>query len=117
MLPKRRFSEFPCEPGCNQKYACGLEQAFDDEAEPVVAQAEALVLQQPGVGALDRPAPLAQAGAVRLAALVEAGFRAVAAAHLAVGFGVVALVGKRRPDPEAVLHGSEVWAQLAQPRL
>ncbi len=39
---------------------------------------------------LERPAPLAQAGAVRLAALVEARLGAVAAAQVAVGFGVVA---------------------------
>ena len=90
---KRWFSEFPSEPGCSQEYACGLEQAFDDEAEPVIAQAETLVFQQPGVGALHRPAPLAQARAVRLAALAKAGLGAVAAAQGAVSFGVIALVG------------------------
>ena len=59
MKGKKRFSEFPSEPGCNQEYACGSEQGLNDEAEPVVAQAEAFIFQQPGVGALDRPAPLA----------------------------------------------------------
>lgn len=34
----RRLSEFPSEPGCNQAYACGLEQGLDVEAEPVVAR-------------------------------------------------------------------------------
>lgn len=42
---KRWFSEFACEPPCNQEYAGGLEQRLDDEAEPVIAQREALVLQ------------------------------------------------------------------------
>ena len=37
LMPKRRFSEFPSEPWCNQEYACSLEQVFDDEAEPVGA--------------------------------------------------------------------------------
>src|SRR3954465_14344067 len=68
---KRRFSEFLYEASCNQEETGGLEQGLDDEAEPFVAQGEALVLQQPGVAALDRPAPLPQPGAVRPAALVQ----------------------------------------------
>ena len=65
----------------------------------MIAQAEALVLQQPGVGELGGPAPLVQAGAVRLAALVDAGFRPVHATQLTTGLSVAALVGERRPDP------------------
>ncbi len=93
-----QFSEISCEPGCNQEDACSLEQGLDDEVEPIVVQAEALVLQQPGVGALDRPAPLAQAGAIRLPALADAGFRAALAAQVAVALGVLGLVGKRGPE-------------------
>ena len=55
-----------------QPEACSLEQRFDDVSEPVIAQAEALGLQQPGVGALDRPAARAQPRSVRLAALADA---------------------------------------------
>jgi hypothetical protein len=58
--PKRRFSEFPSEPACNQKYAGGLEQGPDDEAEPVVAQRQALILQHLGIATLDWPTPCAQ---------------------------------------------------------
>jgi hypothetical protein len=61
MLPERQFSELACEPACNQKYACGLEQCLDDEAEPVIAQGKAPILEHPGIAALDRPAALAQA--------------------------------------------------------
>src|SRR3954449_10098797 len=70
---QKRFSQFASHASCNQEDACGLEQGLDDEAEPVIAQGEALVLQNPGVGALDRPAPLAQTRPVRLAALVDVG--------------------------------------------
>jgi hypothetical protein len=49
-----------CEAACNQEYAGGLEQRLDDEAEPVIAQREALVLQYPGIAAFDRPAALAE---------------------------------------------------------
>ena len=59
-VAKRRFSEFSSEPACNQEYAGGLEQGLDDEAEPVVAQRQALVLQHPGIAALHRPAPLTE---------------------------------------------------------
>ena len=41
---KRRFSEFPGEASCNQEETGGLEQRLHDEAEPVVAQRQALVL-------------------------------------------------------------------------
>src|SRR6201986_745247 len=57
---KRRFSQFPSEPACNQEYAGGLEQGLDDEAEPVVAQREAPVFEHPSIAALHRPAPLAE---------------------------------------------------------
>src|SRR4051794_41616346 len=89
---KRRFSQFAGDASCNQEDACGLEQGLDDEAEPVIAEGEALVLQDPGVGALDRPAPLAQTGSVRLAALVDGGFGPERPAQLAMVLGVVALV-------------------------
>jgi hypothetical protein len=55
------LSQFPSKASCNQEETGGLEQELDDEAEAVVAERQALVLQQPGVAALDRPAPLAQA--------------------------------------------------------
>jgi Tsp45I type II restriction enzyme len=58
--PKRRFSEFPSEPACNQEYAGGPEQGLDDEAEPVVAQREAPVFEHPSIAALHRPAPLTE---------------------------------------------------------
>jgi hypothetical protein len=57
---KRRFSQFAGHASCNQENAGGLEQGLDDEAEAVVPQSEALVLQDPGIAAFDRPAPLAQ---------------------------------------------------------
>src|SRR4051812_28369920 len=53
---KTRFSQFLSQPGCNQEYASGLQQGLNDEVAAVVAQAEALVLQQPTERALDRPA-------------------------------------------------------------
>src|SRR3954454_22644368 len=56
-----RFSQFPSQPGCNQEYASGLQQGLNDEVAPIIAQAEALVLQQPTERALDRPAVSAQA--------------------------------------------------------
>jgi hypothetical protein len=57
---KRRFSELAGEAFCNQEDACALQQRLDDEAKPVIAQGQALVLQHPSVAALDRPAALAQ---------------------------------------------------------
>ena len=57
---KRRFSELASEAFCNQEDACALQQRLDDEAKPVIAEGEALVLQHPGVAALHGPAPLAQ---------------------------------------------------------
>src|SRR4051794_39536533 len=48
---KTRFSQFPSQPGCNQEYTSGLQQGLNDEVAAVVAQAEALVLQQPTEGA------------------------------------------------------------------
>src|SRR3954454_19938303 len=90
-VAKRRFSEFLYEAACNQEETGGLEQRLDDEAEPVVAQRQPLVLQQPGVAALDRPAALAQARAARPAALVQARLGPERPAQLAVALGVVAL--------------------------
>src|SRR3954471_24191266 len=58
--PYYRFSELMGEAGCNQEYAGGLKQGLDNEAEPVIAQREASVLQDPGIAALDRPAVLSQ---------------------------------------------------------
>jgi len=60
----------PRHAACNHEYAGGLEQGLYDEAEPVVAQSEALVLEHPGIAALDRPASLAQSGSVRPTALI-----------------------------------------------
>ena len=60
-VDKRRFSEFTVEPSANQEYVGGLKQSLDDEAEAVVAECQAPVLQQPGEAALDRPAPLSRA--------------------------------------------------------
>src|SRR5690242_6408921 len=91
---KRRFSEFLYETACNQEETGGLEQRLDDEAEPVVAQRQPLVLQQPGVAPLDRPAPLPQPRAARPAALVEPGLGPERPAQLAVALRVVALVGE-----------------------
>jgi hypothetical protein len=44
-----------------QEETGGLEQGLGDEALAVVVQGQALVLEQAGIAALDRPAPLAQA--------------------------------------------------------
>src|SRR3954451_12325440 len=52
------------------------------------AQGEALVLQEPGVAALDRPAPLAEPRPVRPAALVEPGLGPERPAQAAVALGV-----------------------------
>jgi len=68
----RRFSELAGEAACNREYAGGLKQGLDNEAEPVIAQGEASVLQYPGVAAFDRPAPLAQSRSARLTTLVNA---------------------------------------------
>src|SRR3954454_3041166 len=97
-VAKRRFSEFLYEAACNQEETGGLEQGLDDEAEPVVAQRQPLVLQQPGVAPLDRPAPLAQPRPVWSAALVQAGLGPERPAQLAVGLGVVPFVGEHGPD-------------------
>jgi hypothetical protein len=48
------------EPACGQEYASGLEQRLDDEAEPIVAQGKASVIEHPGIAALDRPAARSQ---------------------------------------------------------
>src|SRR3954471_20801058 len=98
-ISQRRLSQFADEAFCNQEETGGLEQGLDDEAEPFVAQGEALVLQQPGVAALDRPAPLPQPGAVRPAALVQTRLGPERPAQVAVVLGIVALVGEHGPDP------------------
>src|SRR5919205_1141859 len=91
--PKTRFSQFSCQPGCNQEYASGLQQRLNDETATVVAQAEALVLQQPTERALDRPTVSAQAGAMRLSALVDERLDLAGAAELTVPLGIIAFVG------------------------
>ena len=86
--PKSRFSELAGEPPCNQEYAGGLEQRLDDEAEPVIAQSEAPVLQHPGVAALDGPAPLAQSRSAWPTTLVDVRLGAEPATEFAVVLGV-----------------------------
>src|SRR3954451_270978 len=90
---KTRFSQFPCQSGCNQEYASGLQQGLNDEAASVVAQAEALVLQQPTERALDGPAVSAQAGAMRSSALVDERLDLAGPAELTVPLGIIAFVG------------------------
>src|SRR3954451_24988255 len=90
---KTRFSQFPCQSGCNQEYASGLQQGLNDEAASVVAQAEALVLQQPTERALDGPAVSAQAGAMRSSALVDERLALAGPAELTVPLGIIAFVG------------------------
>src|SRR3954465_6606117 len=80
----RRFSELTGEAVCNQEYASGLEQRLDDEAEPVVAQRQAPVFQDPGIAAFDRPAPLAQSRPTWLTTLVNARLGPKGAAQLAM---------------------------------
>src|SRR3954467_2953107 len=96
--PKRQFSELTGEAVCNQEYASGLEQRLNDEAEPVVAQSQALVFQDPGIAAFYRPAPLAQSRPARLTALVDARLGPKGAAQLAMMFRVVAFVGEYRAN-------------------
>src|SRR4051795_12436313 len=98
LVHKRQFSELTGEAICNQEYASGLEQRLDDEAEPVIAQGEASVLQYPGIAAFDRPAPLAQSRAARLTTLVNARLGMKGAAQLAMMLSVVALVGEYRAN-------------------
>src|SRR4051812_50080752 len=86
-ISKRRFSEFAGEASRNQEETGGLEQGLDDEPEAVVAERQALVLQQPGVAALDRPAPPAQPRAARPAAPVQARLRPPTPAPPAGGAG------------------------------
>jgi hypothetical protein len=62
-----------------------------DEAEPVIAQRQAFVLQDPSIAALDGPAPLAQPRPVRLAPLMDTGLGAELAAQLAMVLGIVTL--------------------------
>src|SRR3954452_24925551 len=110
LSPKRRFSEFSGEAACNQEETGGLEQGLNDEPEAVVAERQTLVLQQPGVAALDRPAPLPQPRAARLAALVEARLGPERPAQLAVGLGIVALVGEHRADAGHDREGAQEQA-------
>jgi len=96
---KRRFSQFACQPSCSQEYACCLEQGLNDEATPIVAQGEALVLQQRGIAAFHRPALLTQGRSARLAAFVDVRLGAKAAAQGAIGLGIVAPTGEQHCDP------------------
>src|SRR3954449_4788588 len=105
--PKTRFSQFPCQPGCNQKYTSGLQQGLNDEVAPVVSQAEALVLQQPTERALDRPAVSAQAGAMWPSALVDERFDLASTAEFAVPFGIIAFVGIDRADARHDAQGGQ----------
>src|SRR3954463_3128042 len=96
---KRRFSELASEAFCNPEDACALQQRLDDEAKPVVAQGEPLVLEHPRVAALHRPAPLAQSRSGWLAPLIDPGRDTEEAAQIAMMLGVVAFVREHRPDP------------------
>lgn len=58
---KSRFSEFMGEASYNQEETGCLEQGLDDEAEAIVAERQAPVLEDPGVATLDRPVLFAQA--------------------------------------------------------
>src|SRR4051794_6600817 len=107
---KRRFSELPGKLSCNQEYTSGLEQRLHDEVEPVVAQSEAPVLQNPGIAALDRPAALAQSGSVRATTLVDAWLGAEPAAKVAVALSVVPFVRKDRADAGHDREGGEEQA-------
>src|SRR4051812_12413731 len=60
VFAKRRFSELASQASCNQKDARALKQRLDDEAKPIIAEGQALVLQHPSVAALHGPAALAQ---------------------------------------------------------
>src|SRR4051794_22476288 len=104
---KRRFSELTGEAVCNQEYVGGLEQRLDDEAEPVVAQRQAPVFQDPGIAAFDRPAPLAQSRPTRLTTLVNARLGPKGAAQLAMMLSVVAFVGEYRADAGHDREGSQ----------
>src|SRR4051794_6922540 len=59
---------------------------------------EALVLEQPGVAALDRPAALAKTRSTWLATLVDVGFSIERAAESPIGLGVIAFVGEDGAD-------------------
>ena len=91
----------------NQEYASGLEQRLDDEAEPVVAQGEASVFQDPGIAAFDRPAPLAQSRPARLTTLVNARLGTKGAAQLAMVLSVVAFVSEYRANAGHDREGSQ----------
>ena len=88
---KRRLSQFPGEASCNQEETGSLKQGLDNVALAVIAQGQAFVLQEPSIAAFDRPAPLAQARAVRPAPLVEVRLGPERPAGLAVALGVVPL--------------------------
>src|SRR3954467_2526793 len=105
--PKTRFSQFPCQSGCNQEYASGLQQGLNDEVASVVARAEALVLQQPTEGALDRPAVSAQAGALRPSALVDEWLDLAGPAELTVPLGIIAFVGIDGADARHDAQGGQ----------
>lgn len=72
---------------------------MDDEAEAIVAQGQALVLQNPSVAALDWPPFLAQPRSMGPTALVKARVNAEGSAQIPMRFGIIALVGEHGPDP------------------
>jgi cellulose biosynthesis protein BcsQ len=115
-LLKRRLSQFASEAACNQKGARRLQQGLDDEPVPVVAQRQPSVLQYPSIAALDWPAPLAQARAMRPTAFVEARLGPKRAAQFAVGLGIVALVAEHGADPGHDREGTQEQA-LEQDRV
>src|SRR3954451_20897630 len=104
---KTWFSQFPSQPGYNQKYASGLQQGLNDEVAPVVSQAEALVLQQPTERAFDRPEVSAQARAMRPSALVDERLDLAGMAELTVPFGIITFVGIDRANARHDAQGGK----------
>jgi len=80
---------------------------LDDEAEPVIAQGEASVLQHPGIAAFDRPAVLAQCRPARLTPLVNARLGPKGATQLAMMLRVVAFIGEYRANAGHDREGSQ----------
>ena len=71
-----------------------MQQGLDDEATPVITQAQAFVFEQPGDGPLNRPAPLAEPGAGGSLALMDERLGMVSLAELTIAFGIIALPGQ-----------------------
>ena len=74
---------------CHQEDAGGLKQGLDDEAEPVIAESQALVIEQPSVGILDDGTDNAEPGAVVGTDLADYGLDALAQTEPAVVGAVV----------------------------